>query len=46
MDNYDIEMWRYSNLLKRKSKNIIMDFEHQKNKTAKLQKVDIRINNL
>lgn len=45
MDNYDIEMWRYSNLLKRKSNNLLMDFEHQKNKTAKLQKVDIRINN-
>ena len=45
MDNYDIEMWRYSNLLKRKSNNKIMDFEHQKNKTATLQKVNIRINN-
>ena len=46
MDNYDIEMWRYSNLLKRKSPNEVMDFEHQKNKKAKLQNVEIRINNM
>ena len=30
MNNYDIEMWRYSNLLKRKSPNEIMNFEHKK----------------
>ena len=46
MNNYDIEMWRYSNNLKRKSENVLMDFEHQRNKSVKLQNVDIRINNL
>ena len=45
MNNYDIEMWRYSNLLKRKSPNEIMDFEHKKNKKATLQNTEIRINN-
>ena len=28
--NYDVEMTRYSNLLKVKSQNEIMDFEHKK----------------
>ena len=42
--NYDVEMTRYSNLLKVKSQNEIMDFEHKKNANAKLQGVNIRIN--
>lgn len=42
--NYDVEMTRYSNLLKVKSKNKIMDFEHKKNASAKLQGINIKIN--
>ena len=43
--NYDVEMSRYSNLLKIKSSNKIMDFEHRKNSSATLQDINIRINN-
>ena len=46
MQNYDVEMWRYSKELKEKNPNKILDFVHKKNKTAKLQNVSIRINNL
>ena len=42
--NYDVEMTRYSNLLKVKSQNKIMDFEHKKNASAKLQGIKIRTN--
>lgn len=42
--NYDVEMTRYSNLLKVKSQNKTMDFEHKKNAFAKLQGINIRTN--
>jgi lysophospholipase L1-like esterase len=41
---YDIEMWRYSNTLKRRSPNAILGHEHVPGTTAVLQNVDIRIN--
>jgi len=44
MTNYDIEMWRYSNELKRQSEDPSIDFDHVKSKTATLQNVDIRLN--
>lgn len=44
--NYDIEMWRYSKLLKEKVKNPKINHIHKKNNTAILQKTKIRINNL
>ena len=44
MKNYDVEMWKYSRKLKQKSSNKILDFVHKKNKKARLQNVDIRIN--
>ena len=45
MKNYDIEMWKYSKQLKRPSENIILGHEHIKNSKAKLQSVEIKINN-
>lgn len=45
MKNYDVEMWRYSKELKQKSEFKVLDFVHKKNKKAKLQNVDININN-
>ncbi len=45
MDNYDVEMWRYSNKLKNKVSDPVLDFDHQLNKEAILQNVRIRINN-
>jgi len=42
MNNYDIEMWRYSKELKIKTKNI--GHVHQKNKSAILQNVEINLN--
>tara|TARA_Y100000590_G_scaffold88262_1_gene99101 strand:+ start:205 stop:1176 length:972 start_codon:yes stop_codon:yes gene_type:complete len=44
--NYDIEMWKYAKALKKKSKNPKIGHIHVKNKSIKLQKTDIRINNL
>lgn len=44
MTNYDIEMWRYSNELKRQSDDPSIDFDHVKSKTATLQNVDISLN--
>ena len=44
--NYDIEMWKYAKVLKKKSENPKIGHVHVKNKSAKLQKTDIRINNL
>ncbi len=45
MKNYDVEMWKYSKKLKQRSEIKILDFVHKKNKKAKLQNVDININN-
>ena len=44
--NYDIEMWKYTKALKQKSNNEKIGHVHKKNKSAKLQNVDIKINNL
>ena len=44
MKNYDVEMWKYAKKLKIKSKNKILDFEHKKNSEAKLQEIDIKLN--
>lgn len=46
MTNYDIEMWRYSSQLKVPSDNPILDFDHARSKSAQLQNVDIRLNEL
>ena len=43
--NYDIEMWRYSKILKEKSDNPKIGHVHIKNKSAILQKVNVKINN-
>ncbi|MDJ0950385.1 MAG: SGNH/GDSL hydrolase family protein [Alphaproteobacteria bacterium] len=42
--NYDIEMWRYAQLLKQPSKNPVLGHEHVRPAEASLQKVNIRIN--
>tara|TARA_B100000780_G_scaffold128775_1_gene90301 strand:- start:9041 stop:10009 length:969 start_codon:yes stop_codon:yes gene_type:complete len=44
--NYDIEMWKYAKKLKIKSQNNNINHTHINNKSAKLQKVEIKINNL
>jgi len=44
--NYDIEMWKYAKVLKKKSSNPKIGHVHIKNKTTKLQKIEIKINNL
>jgi lysophospholipase L1-like esterase len=44
MRNYDIEMWRYSKELKRKSDNSILGHEHIPSKESVLQSVNIRVN--
>jgi hypothetical protein len=44
--NYNIEMWRYSKLLKKKSTDIELGHEHKLNVEAQLQGVKIRLNNL
>lgn len=46
MTNYDIEMWRYSKLLKVASANPILGHEHVPNTAATLQSVNIRLNEL
>ena len=43
--NYDIEMWKYAKKLKQKSSNIKIGHTHIKNSSAKLQDVEIKINN-
>jgi len=42
--NYHIEMWKYSSVLKQRSDNPVLGHEHVPNKAAKLQNVQIRIN--
>ncbi len=44
--NYNIEMWRYSKLLKVLSPDPNLGHEHRPNASAKLQGVQIRINSL
>ena len=44
--NYNIEMWRYSKLLKVLSANPNLGHEHRPGKSAKLEGVEIRINSL
>lgn len=44
MTNYDIEMWRYANELKRKSPDPEIDFDHVKSRSALLQNTEIRLN--
>jgi lysophospholipase L1-like esterase len=44
MDNYDIEMWKYSLKLKIPSDNPNIGHEHKPSQTAKLQSVTIRTN--
>ena len=44
MRNYDIEMWRYANVLKRKSSDPALDFDHVKSKSAVLQNTTICLN--
>ena len=46
MKNYDIEMWKYSNKLKIKSEFPVLGHEHKISKSARLQSVDISLNNL
>lgn len=42
--NYDIEMWKYANTLKRPSDDPLLGHEHRSNASAHLQNVDIRTN--
>ncbi len=44
--NYNIEMWRYARLLKKKSPDPALGHEHIPGRSAKLQGVVIRINSL
>lgn len=44
MNNYDIEMWRYSKELKVKSDDAALDFDHRRSASAVLQNVEIRLN--
>jgi hypothetical protein len=44
--NYDSEMWKYSKLLKTKSKNNLINHVHLKNVNAQLQNVNININSI
>jgi lysophospholipase L1-like esterase len=46
MQNYDIEMWRYAKELKRRSDNPLLGHEHEPSRTALLQSVEIRTNEL
>ena len=46
MKNYDIEMWRYAKIIKKKSDNPVLGHEHRHNQKAILQSVEIRTNNL
>lgn len=42
--NYHVEMWKYSRDLKQRSDNPVLGHEHIPNRSAKLQNVEIRIN--
>jgi len=44
MRNYDIEMWRYSNLLKVRSADPLLGHEHRPMASAVLESVEIRTN--
>ena len=44
--NYDSEMWKYSKLLKTKSKNNLINHVHLENVNAQLQNVNININSI
>lgn len=44
METYDIEMWRYSNTLKKRSEDPALGHEHVPSSSAILQKVEIRTN--
>lgn len=44
--NYDIEMWKYAKNLKIRSENKKIGHTHIKDKSEKLQKVEIKTNNL
>jgi len=44
MKNYDIEMWRYARLLKHRSDEPVLAFEHVPSASATLESVNIRIN--
>jgi len=46
MATYDIEMWRYAKELKQPSPDANLSFEHVKSKSAVLQNVQIRLNEL
>ena len=46
MKNYDIEMWKYSNELKHACSDPLLGHEHNVSRSAILQSVEIRINNL
>ena len=44
MQNYDIEMWRYSKELKRRSDDPLIGHEHVRGRATILQSVQIRTN--
>lgn len=44
MNNYDIEMWKYAKELKKR--DTVVGHVHKKNKTAMLEKVEIKLNSL
>lgn len=44
MKNYDIEMWRYARELKHPSDIAVLGHEHVPSKSARLQSVEVRIN--
>lgn len=44
MDNYDIEMWRYSRELKERSPDPLLGHDHLPSRTATLQGVELRTN--
>jgi len=46
MRNYDIEMWRYALELKKRSDDPVLGHDHQASKSATLQSVEIRTNEL
>ncbi len=46
MTTYDIEMWRYANELKVRSPDESLSFAHVKSKSAVLQSVQIRLNEM
>jgi lysophospholipase L1-like esterase len=46
MATYDIEMWRYAKELKQPSPDANLSFEHVKSRSAVLQNVQIRLNEL